>query len=234
MIKNRKSFFSLPIEVINIGKSSVSDIKTQAFDLKSIAKNFKNFYSNLAKILKEKLPKSHRFRIDYIRTHYNSFDPPTKHISQGGTTAKRFKKISNSTGIDEPSWRLLKRDACNVSINSNEFSLQKAFEKITRICSFKNCLLLVFQNTICTSYCTVPTAIWQIFSEAATTLFYKKDVLRYFTKFTRKRLCQSLFFNKVADLKPATSLRQRLWQRWFPVNFVKFLRTPFYRTPLND
>ena len=71
MIKNRKSFFSLPIEVINIGKSSVSDIKTQAFDLKSIAKNFKNFYSNLAKILKEKLPKSHRFRIDYIRTQQN-------------------------------------------------------------------------------------------------------------------------------------------------------------------
>ena len=93
MIKNRKSFFSLPIEVVNIGKSSVSDIKTQAFDLKSIAKNFKNFYSNLAKILKEKLPKSHRFRIDCIRTHYNSFDPPTKHISQGGTTAKRFKKM---------------------------------------------------------------------------------------------------------------------------------------------
>ena len=37
----------------------------------------------------------------------------------------------------------------------------------------------------------------------------KKGVLRNFVKFTRKRLCQSL------------------WHRCFPVNFAKFLRTPF-------
>ena len=39
--------------------------------------------------------------------------------------------------------------------------------------------------------------------------FCEKGVLRNFTKFTRKHLCQ------------------RLWHRCFPVNFVKFLRTPF-------
>ena len=43
-----------------------------------------------------------------------------------------------------------------------------------------------------------------------------------------KHLCQSLFFNKYADLRPATLLKKRLWHRCFPVNFVKFLRTPFY------
>ena len=48
-----------------------------------------------------------------------------------------------------------------------------------------------------------------------------------FAKFTGKRLCQSLFFNKVAGLKPATLLKKRLWHWCFPVNFVKFLRTPF-------
>ena len=31
-------------------------------------------------------------------------------------------------------------------------------------------------------------------------LFYKKGVLRNFTKFTGKHLCQSLFFNKVAQV----------------------------------
>ena len=31
---------------------------------------------------------------------------------------------------------------------------------------------------------------------------------------------------------PATLLKKRLWHRCFPVNFVKFLRTPIYRTPL--
>ena len=40
-------------------------------------------------------------------------------------------------------------------------------------------------------------------------------------------LCQSLFFNKVAGLRPATLFKKRLWRRCFPVNFVKFLRTPF-------
>ena len=58
--------------------------------------------------------------------------------------------------------------------------------------------------------------------------FCKKAILRNLTKFTGKHLCQSLFFNKVAGLRPATLLKKRLWHRCFPVNFVKFLRAPFY------
>ena len=54
----------------------------------------------------------------------------------------------------------------------------------------------------------------------------KKGVLRNFAKFTEKHLCHSLFFNKVAGLRPATLLKKRLWYRCFPVNFAKFLRTP--------
>ena len=54
-----------------------------------------------------------------------------------------------------------------------------------------------------------------------------KGVLRNFTKFTGKHLCQSLFFNKVAGLMPATLLKKRLSCRCFSVNFVKFLRSPF-------
>ena len=46
-------------------------------------------------------------------------------------------------------------------------------------------------------------------------VFCKKDVLRNFTKFPGKHLCQSLF------------LKKRLWHRCFPVNFTKFLRTHF-------
>ena len=82
-------------------------------------------------------------------------------------------------------------------------------------------------------------------------MFYKKGVLRNFTKFTGKHLWQSLFFNKVADQHPCRSvisinllcnfieitlrhgwrsanlLKKRLWQRCFPVYFVKFSRTYF-------
>ena len=52
-------------------------------------------------------------------------------------------------------------------------------------------------------------------------VFCKKGVLRNFSKFTGKHLCQSFFFNKVAGLR----------HRCFPVNFVKFPTTLFYRTP---
>ena len=46
-------------------------------------------------------------------------------------------------------------------------------------------------------------------------VFSEKDVLINFAKFTGKHLCQSLFFE------------ESLWRKCFPVNFVKFLRTPF-------
>ena len=55
----------------------------------------------------------------------------------------------------------------------------------------------------------------------------KKGVLRNFAKFSGKHLYQSLFFNKVAGLSPATLLKKRCWHRCFLVNFAKILRTPF-------
>ena len=37
----------------------------------------------------------------------------------------------------------------------------------------------------------------------------------------------SKFTGKTPRLRPATLLKKRLWHRYFPVNFEKFLRTPF-------
>ena len=34
--------------------------------------------------------------------------------------------------------------------------------------------------------------------------------------------------NTCTRLKPSTLLKKRLWHRCFPVNFAKFLRTPFF------
>ena len=51
-------------------------------------------------------------------------------------------------------------------------------------------------------------------------VFCKKDILENFAKFTDKHLCKSLFFNKVASLRPATLLKKRLWHWCFAVNFV--------------
>ena len=57
--------------------------------------------------------------------------------------------------------------------------------------------------------------------------YMKKGVLKNFPKFTGKHLCQSFFFNKVADLRSAPLFKKRLWHTCFLVNCVKFLRTPF-------
>ena len=53
-------------------------------------------------------------------------------------------------------------------------------------------------------------------------VFCKKAVLRNFVRFTGKHLCQRL-----SQAWPATLLKKSLWYRCFPVNFAKFLRTPF-------
>ena len=58
-------------------------------------------------------------------------------------------------------------------------------------------------------------------------VFCKKGVFRNFAKFTGKHLRQILLFNKVASLRPVTLFKKRPWHRCFPVNFAKFLRTPF-------
>ena len=55
----------------------------------------------------------------------------------------------------------------------------------------------------------------------------KKGVLKYFAKFTGKHLCQSLFFNKVVGLRPATLLRKTLAQM-FSCEFCKVFKNTFF------
>ena len=54
----------------------------------------------------------------------------------------------------------------------------------------------------------------------------KKVVLRNFAKFTGKHLCQSLFFKKVAGLRPATLLKKRLSQV-FSCEFFEITKNTF-------
>ena len=68
-----------------------------------------------------------------------------------------------------------------------------------------------------------------IFRSSLLEVFCKKCVLKMLAKFKVKHFCQSIFFNKVAGLKPATLWKKGLWHRSFPANFAKFLRTPFFK-----
>ena len=79
----------------------------------------------------------------------------------------------------------------------------------------------------------------------------RKGVLRNFAKFTGKHLCQSLFFNKVADLRPEAYnfIKKETLAQVFPCEFCEISKknfftehlpatasdlknTSFYRTPL--
>ena len=62
-----------------------------------------------------------------------------------------------------------------------------------------------------------------MFGKQPPVVFNKKNALKNFVKFTGKHLCQSLFFNKAAGLRPVILLKKRLRNRSFPVNFAKFL-----------
>ena len=60
-------------------------------------------------------------------------------------------------------------------------------------------------------------------------MFFKIGVLKNFAIYTRKHLCWSLLFNKVAGLRPAILIKKRLQHKCFLANIGK----SFYRvTPV--
>ena len=68
-------------------------------------------------------------------------------------------------------------------------------------------------------------------------MFYKKDVLRNFAKFTGKHLCQRLFLNKVAGLRPKACnfIKKKFLAQVFSCEFCEISKnTFFHRTPLVD
>ena len=58
-------------------------------------------------------------------------------------------------------------------------------------------------------------------------VLYEKRCSQKFLKIQRKTPVPESLFNKVAGLRLTTFLKKTLWYRCFPVNFAKFLRTPF-------
>ena len=53
-------------------------------------------------------------------------------------------------------------------------------------------------------------------------------VVKIFAKFTEQHLCWSLFLIKLQPSGLELFLKKKLQHRCFPLNFVKFIRTPFF------
>ena len=73
--------------------------------------------------------------------------------------------------------------------------------------------------------CIVNKITWR-YSSSYSQMFLKTGVLKNFANFTGKQLRYNFYLIKLKALSPATLLK-RLQHRCFPVNFLKFLRTPF-------
>ena len=78
------------------------------------------------------------------------------------------------------------------------------------------------------------TVVVSLITRSRPELFFKKGVLRNFTKFTGKTCARDSFLIKlqVSGLKTVTLLKKNLCHKCFPVNFGKFLRTPFLQNTL--
>ena len=91
----------------------------------------------------------------------------------------------------------------------------------------EHCFIMAFKRDEYHELC-----IWTTAEVVAHRCSVKKVLLEISKKFTEKQMCQSLFFNKVAGLGPATLFKKRPRHSCFPVNFCEVSKSTFsYRTP---
>ena len=86
---------------------------------------------------------------------------------------------------------------------------------------------LSFRNFLC------EIEMW-VEAEAATRGFLWKKVFLEISKNSQEGTCTRVSFLIKKNLRPATLLKNTFWYSCFPMNFAKFLRTLFYRTPPAD
>ena len=99
-------------------------------------------------------------------------------------------------------------------------------------CSFYHVLIFYCIRTPSLKKVRILTNLDWISRSSRLEVFSKKGVLRNCAKFTGKHQCQSLFFNKVADLRPATLLQKETVARVFSCEFCKISKNIFsYRSP---
>ena len=73
-----------------------------------------------------------------------------------------------------------------------------------------------------------PLVFPQIHGSSCPEVFCKKGVLRNFAKFTGTHLCQSLFFGKIAGLRPATLLNKETLAQVFSCEFWEISKNTFF------
>ena len=110
--------------------NAIDDNKSLTYDIKTMSKVFKDFFSNLAKSFLDKLPDpSNKYNLESVFFYYSDFAiPELFHIK---STSEENIQISKASGIDKLPGRFLKDGAkilskpiseiCNLSISHGIF-----------------------------------------------------------------------------------------------------------------
>ena len=72
----------------------------------------------------------------------------------------------------------------------------------------------------------------EIYTDAVIPRCSTKQTFLKILKNLLENTCAGVIFNKFASLKVCNFIKKRLYHRCFPVNFAKFLTTPFFTEPL--
>ena len=94
----------------------------------------------------------------------------------------------------------------------------------TRHLSFINSFVLETNKTIASN--SLKDTVQQDTEAVARRCSVKKVILEI-SQYSQKNTCARVSFIFSSGLRPASLFKKRLWHRYFPVSFVKFLRTLF-------
>ena len=90
----------------------------------------------------------------------------------------------------------------------------------------------ILTNTICSTY--IPKNTCAYFDTCCFRKPFTKYMFLKIVKIDMKTTEPEFLFHNVAGLQPAALLKNIIRLRCFPVNFHKFLKTVFHRTPLGE
>ena len=95
-----------------------------------------------------------------------------------------------------------------------------------------SCQCQILTNTICST--CIPKNTCAYFDTCCFSKPFTKYMFLKIVKIDMKTTEPEFLFHNVAGLQPAALLKNIIRLRCFPVNFHKFLKTFFHRTPLGE
>ena len=103
------------------------------------------------------------------------------------------------------------------------------FAKFTKICTRKNWYALGLRNVFAWSVALFKILLQNLIDRQCRGV-YNNHGRKYIQKYSKVYSTQSMSYERPCFLRPVTLLKKRLYHRYVPLNFAKFLRTPFLQS----